>query len=505
LFFRLKRTRGVEYLQLVANDRRGAQVRQRVLASLGRLDAIRSDGSLDRLVSAAAAFSGRAVLLAPTVHDVRPELVSDDTLLSQLMDLLARSGPSADILQAFCAPDPLARRNLVASVLFGGLESVAKLPRGLQTLHAVGMRGVRDANEIVSFAMVAKASPERQAGTKQEGLIIALKPAGASGSPSMARGLVTFLAMTQDGLPLAAGHWPAHLPPLKMATDLAARITRQMAAASPVLVFDRSFSSDAFLSALGKLGLDFMLPLRETNSGPILPDAWEHWTCHETRSPRSDSGGGSDPAGSFRLIQILDNAVAERDWRLRNAQMERLRRIVAAVGANSPNAQRLQAAQHSLEEAQRWDGVTLLATNLTRPPAHAARIYGVASAIRAWEHELTAFGRKLLEMGTSPRDTDALLAGGASVGLVAAFMRHTLTELLGRRLGRSCGWDEIRDAVSNHRAVRLVQGDRVVTLAFEADPALAGLLEVLGVSRPQTAKRQNGPGTLRGRRMHRSG
>ncbi len=508
MFFRLKRTRGVDYLQLVANDRQGAQVRQRVLASLGRLDEIRLDGSLDRLVGAGAALSGRALFLAPPNFDAVPELVRDESLATAIMELLDQTSPTAEILSGFCAADPANLRRLVASVTFNGLDAVAHMPRGLQILHGLGLRGDHDKDEVVSFATLARAT-NSPATANREGLIIAIRPAAASGFPSMTRGLATFLVLTNRGTPLAAGHWPTHLSPLKMAIDLANQVKERLGAASPVVVFDRSFSSDAFLSALGKLPLDFIVPLREANAGTIAAGALDNWTCNETRPPRRDHGVDSPdmPANlpGLRFIQIVDGQIAERDWRLRNAQMERLRRTVVAMGTASPNANRLHGAHHSLQEAQRWDGVTLFTTNLKQSPDEAARLYATATSIRAWEHELTAFGRSLLDMGTSPRDAEALLTGGASVALVAAFMRHSLAGMLSERLERHCGWEEINAALSGHQAVRLSQGNRDVTIAFEAAPALAELLQTLGVSRAVQTRRQAGTRPLRGRRIRNSG
>lgn len=508
MFFRLKRTRGVDYLQLVANDRRGAQVRQRVLASLGRLDEIRTDGSLDRLVGAGAALSNRALFLAPPAYDAIPELVRDESLAVAIIEMLGRTSPTAEVLSMFCAADPPNLRRLVTSVTFGGLNAVAHMPRGLQIVHGLGSHGGREKDEVVSFSILARASAQT-APEKRKNVIIAIRPAAGSGYLSMTRGLMTFLILTESGAPLAAGHWPAHLSPLKMASDLAAQAKERLGAPDPVIVFDRSFSSDAFFSALGKLPLDFIAPLREANQGSIPSGARESWTCNETRPPRRDLVADSPetPANmpGLRFIQVVDGPAAERDWRLRNAQMERLRRTVVAMGTASPNANRLHSAHHSLQEAQRWDGVTLFATNLKQSPDETARLYAVATAVRDWEHELTEFGRSLLDMGTSPRDTEALLAGGASLALVAAFMRHALANLVGERLQRHCGWDEIDAAFSGHRAVRLSQGNRDVTVAFEAGPALTALLETLGIPPAAQTRRQAGTRPLRRRRMQNSG
>lgn len=505
MFFRLKRTRGVDYLQLVTNDRRGAQVRQKVLASLGRLDEVRTDGSLDRLVGAGAALSGRALFLSPPNYDATPELVRDESLPAMILEMLDRAGPCADILSSFCAADPVGLRRLVASVTFGGLDAVARMPRGLQILHNLGRSDDQGGADVATFFSLARAAPGSD-GRQAEGLIIAIRPAAvASAVPSMMRGLVTFLVVAGSGLPLAAGHWPTHLPPLKMATDLAAQICQRLGVSSAAVVFDRSFSSDAFLSALGKLKLSFMIPLRESSAGSIARSAMDSWTCNETRPPRRENGAeGPDPATTvpgLRFIQIVDAAAAERDWRLRNAQMERLRQTAVSMGAGSPSAARLHSAHHSLQEAQRWDGVTLLATNLQHNPHEVARYYGAAAAVRAWEHEMCAFGRSLLDIGASPRDTEALLGGGTAVALVAAFLRQSLIDMLSTRLGRHCGWEEISTALADHRAVRLTQGNRDVTIAFDPSPALASLLDALGVPREARVRRHGGPRPGRMRRM----
>lgn len=497
LFFRLKRTRGVDYLQLVANDRRGAQVRQRVLASLGRLDEIRMDGSLDRLVGAGAALSGRALFLAPPAYDATPELVRDESLAAMLLDMLAQNGPCADILSTFCAPDPVALRRLVAAVTFNGLDAVAHMPRGIRILHELGRQDDQRKADIVTMFALARVPAHSDTGERDE-LIIAVRPAATSSAlPSLTRGLMTFLVMTSHGAPLAAGYWPAHLPPLKMAADVTAEVAQRLGAPAVTVVFDRSFASDAFLSAVGKLKLTFMIALRETSASSATKEAMANWTCHETRPPRRENGGaeGPDPAASvpgLRFIQIVDSTAAERDWRLRNAQMERLRQTAVAVGVASPSAARLQSAHHGLQEAQRWDGVTLLATNLPNNADEVAHCYAMAAAVQAWEQEMSAFGHSLLRIGTSPRDTETLLSGGAAVALVAAFLRHALADLISQRLERPCGWDEISAAIADHGAVRLTQDGRDVTLPFEASPALAGILDALGLQREVRPRRRPG-------------
>ena len=64
MYFRRKQSQGRIYLQIVESHRSGDQVRQRVIATLGRLDELEASGQLDRLLR-----SGARLLLPATPLD----------------------------------------------------------------------------------------------------------------------------------------------------------------------------------------------------------------------------------------------------------------------------------------------------------------------------------------------------------------------------------------------------------------------------------------------------
>ena len=63
MFFRHKRSGHTEYLQIVKNQRVDGQPRQSVVATLGRVDELAQDGTLDRLLRSGARFAHSAVVL----------------------------------------------------------------------------------------------------------------------------------------------------------------------------------------------------------------------------------------------------------------------------------------------------------------------------------------------------------------------------------------------------------------------------------------------------------
>ena len=66
MFARVKKSGRYEYLQIVHNERVGDRVKQRVIATLGRLDRLRETGQLDAMLSSCARFSEHAAVISAT-------------------------------------------------------------------------------------------------------------------------------------------------------------------------------------------------------------------------------------------------------------------------------------------------------------------------------------------------------------------------------------------------------------------------------------------------------
>src|SRR6185295_14367750 len=64
MFFRTKTSGARSYLQIVENRWEGGRTRQRVIATLGRLDQLQQDGRLDALLASGARLSQSILLLS---------------------------------------------------------------------------------------------------------------------------------------------------------------------------------------------------------------------------------------------------------------------------------------------------------------------------------------------------------------------------------------------------------------------------------------------------------
>ena len=69
MYFRRKTSAGRAYLQIVESGRDGDQVRQQVIATLGRFEDLQASGQLERLVRSGARFATKAMVLNAAADD----------------------------------------------------------------------------------------------------------------------------------------------------------------------------------------------------------------------------------------------------------------------------------------------------------------------------------------------------------------------------------------------------------------------------------------------------
>jgi hypothetical protein len=74
MYFRRKTSAGRTYLQIVESRREGDQVRQQVIATLGRFDQLQASGQLERLVRSGARFAAKAMMLSAASNDAAIEI-----------------------------------------------------------------------------------------------------------------------------------------------------------------------------------------------------------------------------------------------------------------------------------------------------------------------------------------------------------------------------------------------------------------------------------------------
>ena len=75
MFARIKKSGRYEYLQIVENNKVSGKVRQRVIATVGRLDQLQAKGSVETLIRSLARFSEKTLLVLSGKIDVTAHAV----------------------------------------------------------------------------------------------------------------------------------------------------------------------------------------------------------------------------------------------------------------------------------------------------------------------------------------------------------------------------------------------------------------------------------------------
>jgi hypothetical protein len=76
VYFRRKTSAGRAYLQIVESRRDGDQVRQQVIATLGRYEELQESGQLERLLRSGARFASKAMVLSAIADDSAMKIAS---------------------------------------------------------------------------------------------------------------------------------------------------------------------------------------------------------------------------------------------------------------------------------------------------------------------------------------------------------------------------------------------------------------------------------------------
>ena len=308
MFCRAKVSGSNTYIQIVENHREGNKVRQRVIATLGRLDHLQASGALDRLLQSACRFSEQLMVLAAQpgsqdgedgaeVRRIGPALVferlwRDSGCQKIVQALLAGRRFQFDVERAIFAS--VLHRIMVSGsdraacvwmrdqVIDGASElELQHLYRAMAWLgeplaetdqhHAThAPRCVKDRVEEALFAR------HRDLFTELDLVFFdttSLYFTGQGGESIGRRGrskdrradcrqMVLGLVLTQDGRPVCSEMWPGNVADVTALEAVAERLGHRFGIRSVCLVADRGMISKRTMAAIEARGWQYILGAR---------------------------------------------------------------------------------------------------------------------------------------------------------------------------------------------------------------------------------------------------
>jgi transposase len=273
-----------EYVQLVEGAREGARVRQRVVATLGRLDALKASGELDRLAGAFARLDPPAV---GTRREVGPLLLVRAILarlgLGAIVDRLAPVRGNAllthgEVVEALvanrlCAPAPLYdvagwASSAALQELFGtpaALLNDDRLGRALEALARVAeqVRGEAALRALAAFEVdISRLHVDltklRVAGAYTDSTLVAK---GWGPDRSVGRQVQALQAVSRDGVPLYLKPYAGDTGEVTALGESFERLQALLPTAG-VIIADSALGSVKNLCAAQRAGVTFVVPLR---------------------------------------------------------------------------------------------------------------------------------------------------------------------------------------------------------------------------------------------------
>jgi DDE family transposase len=545
MYFRRKQSQGRIYLQIVESHRTGDQVRQRVIATLGRLDELEASGQLDRLLRSGARFVQQAMVLdaaragdtpAVAVRRIGPALLFErlwqETGCQDVIASLARgrghrfaleravfltvlhrlmrggSDMGADRWREdyrITGTDDLDLHHLYRAMAWLGEELPAKQQDGATPFSP---RCTKDLIEEQLFAhrrdLFSRLDLVFMDTTSLyfEGLggqSIGQHGYSKDHRPDL-RQMILAVLIDADGRPVCSEMWPGNTADVTSLVPVIDRLRQRFAVGRVCIVADRGMISAETIATLEARGLLYILGVRERTDKlvreVVLSDAMPFVPLViEKRGRDTDYGAKSVTLGGARYIVCINHQEAAKDAAERSAILaalqRQLRRGDKALVGNTGYRRFLKtvgkdhfAIDHAkAEDDARFDGVFVLRTNTELNPLAAMLRYK-----QLWAVEQTFRTAKHL-LATRPifHKLDETIRGHVFCSFLALVLKAELDARIAA-LGHTGSWPAIITDLDALTETEVEQDARRFLLRSAPRPAAGLALRAAGVALPPTVQ-----------------
>ena len=362
MFFRAKKSGSRTYLQIVENSWNGGKVRQRVVATIGRMDRLRESGQLESLLRSGARFSEKAAVLLASEEGkgtrVRTTCIGPDLLFARLWRELGIGDAIRSRLanRRFSFPVERAIYLTVLHRLFaGGSDRAAEQWRSGFRIPGSEDLGLHHLYRAMAW-LGEKLPPGEQAGStmfsdrcvkdameedlfhRRRDLFTSLslvffdttsiyfegeggKELGRYGKSKDHRPdrkqIVVGAVLDGDGCPICSEIWPGNTSDVKTLLPVVDRLRSRFGIGSVTVVADRGMISAETITELERRKMKYILGVRMRNQKEVKQDVLSRAGAYRmVRGPRKSR---KDPS-PLKVKQVLDRLFPDRPKGLRGKQ-----------------------------------------------------------------------------------------------------------------------------------------------------------------------------------------
>ena len=545
MYFRKKQSGGRVYLQIVESRRTGDQVRQQVIATLGRLDELAASGQLERLLRSGARFAARALVLeaareepslAVSVRRIGPGLVferlwTETGCRSVIAELAGERRHGFDLERAVFltvlhrlmggGSDRAADRWCEDYRIVGADElELHQLYRAMAWLGEALPNGEQDGATPFAARCVKDLIEERLFQHRRDlfarlDLVFmdttSLVFEGAGGQclgrhgyskdhrPDL-RQMILAVVLDGDGRPICSEMWPGNTADVTSLVPVVDRLTRRFSIGRICIVADRGMISANTLAQLEARKLLYILGVRERSDrlvrelvlddpAPFVP------LTLSRRNQEIDYGAKAVILAGRRYIVCRNEEQAKKDAAERQAILDSLARQLSrgdkAFVGNTGYRRFLKTTgrghfaidQAKAEDDARFDGIFVLQTNAGLDPLQTMLRYKQLWAIEA------AFRTTKHLFATRPiyHKRDETIRGHVFCSFLALLLKSALDNRIAG-LGQTGSWPTILVDLDSLTETEIEQNGARFRLRSAPRPAASLALRATGVALAPTVQ-----------------
>jgi hypothetical protein len=515
--------RSYQYLHVVENRWENGKVHQRIVGSLGRLDAIQHNGDLERIIS-------QLVERCPTVKLLRAEAagtlqVDSDRVwgsallferlweelgLKDLLRSLSRGRKFGFDFERMAFAQTLQRLLAPSSDLQGS--------KWIQTVHVPGFDQLRLPHFYRSLAFLWKKKEQIEEALYRRGLDLfnqdldlvffdttstyfegrawegwAKLGKSKDNKPDHLQ-LVIGVVMRRDGLPICCDIWPGNMADVKTVIPVIRQLQKRFRIRRVVFVCDRGMVSKTNLEAIRKAGYDYIVGMKMRRlievRDRVLGRAGRYQEVADNLQVKEVW------VRRRRYVICLNPEEAAKDRHDRDAILAKITAKLATGGVKKlignrgyrrflkveKTAARIDAQR--VKEDERYDGKYVLRTTTKLPAADVAQAYKQLTWIeRLW--------RELKDVVEVRPIYHHIKKDNVRGHIFACFLAIYLVAFLKRKLadaGAKLPWNEIIRDTSAMRAVTVRLGGERFLMRTAAQGCAGTVFRVAGVKIPPLAQ-----------------
>jgi len=543
MYFRRKTSSGRAYLQIVESRRDGDQVRQQVIATLGRFDELQASGQLERLLRSGARFAAKAMVLSAANDDaaikiavrrIGPALVFErlweETGCRVVMAELAGRRKHGFVLERAVFLTVLHR------LFVSGSDRAAD--RWREDYAIAGVEGLDLHHLYRAMAWLGKELPEKEQDGRTPFAPRCLKDVveerlfahrrdlltrldlvfmdttslyfeGAGGQtlgqhgyskdhrPDL-RQMILAVLIDGDGRPVCSEMWPGNTADVTTLIPVIDRLRRRFHIARVCVVADRGMISAETIAELEARRLLYILGVRGRSDkrelvlddpAPFVPLAMKK------RSKEIDYEAKTVMLAGRRYIVCRNQQEAQKDAADRASIVAALERQLAkgdkALVGNTGFRRYLKTISDEhfaidpdkIEEERKFDGIFVLRTNTDLNPLEAMLCYK-----QLWTVEQTFRTAKHL-FSTRPifHKLDETIRGHVFCSFLALVLKTALEDRIAA-LGRSGSWPEIIADLDSLTETEIEHDGKRFIVRSAPRPAASLALRAAGIALPPTVR-----------------